>query len=283
MTLPFPQPYWKISPAFRTRQAISTYLGEVPVLSEALEKDLRYRFVFRVREARRIGVCRLVLDPRCARGTVQVFLNGRILGKPRAFPLSGITPLRLPLQRVREGDNTVELRFAARSAMDGLLSQLYVEGDFDVDARSRVPVLRPPAHRIAVAGWQAAGLPHYMGAGEYGWRESFTPGDLAGRYWTLALDRIVDSAELFVNGKPQGVRAWAPWRWALSALRPGPNEFRLKVNSTAGNKHELRWPDQAQGWIGGGLITESAGAASARGWNCGRCAGSSRRRNGTPG
>jgi hypothetical protein len=68
--------------------------------------------------------------------------------------------------------------------------------------------------------------------------------------WTLRLDEVVDNAELFVNGKSMGTRAWAPWRWTLSGLREGMNSFELVVSGTAGNRRELGWQNQPQGWIG---------------------------------
>ena len=60
----------------------------------------------------------------------------------------------------------------------------------------------------------------------------------------------MDSAELFINGVSVGSRAWPPWRWPLPELREGLNTFKLVVSGTAGNKHELDWPNQPQGWIG---------------------------------
>jgi len=164
----------------------------------------------------------------------------------------------VPLRKLKRGVNRLELLFRPESAMDGLLSQLYVEGDFDVDLAGRTPTLVPPAGRDSRDGWQEAGAPHYMGEGRYEWRENFTAEDLRVA-WTLEADRIVDSAELFVNGESAGVRAWAPWRWELPNVRRGANTFSLVVSGTAGNKHELRWPNQPQGWIGRARLVGSCG------------------------
>jgi hypothetical protein len=35
--------------------------------------------------------------------------------------------------------------------------------------------------------------------------------------WALEVDAIVDCGELFLNGASLGRRAWAPWRWELTA------------------------------------------------------------------
>jgi hypothetical protein len=68
--------------------------------------------------------------------------------------------------------------------------------------------------------------------------------------FAIEFDAIVDSAQLLVNGHTCGARAWAPWRWHLPGLRPGRDRLDLVVYGTAGNRHELHWPDQPQGWIG---------------------------------
>jgi hypothetical protein len=92
-----------------------------------------------------------------------------------------------------------------------------------------------------------------MGACTYTWVESFAVTDLAAA-WYLRFAQLVDSAELVVNGHHQGARAWAPWEWALTSLRPGRNRFELRVHGTAGNTHELDWPNQPQGWIGAATL-----------------------------
>jgi len=254
--LDYPRPYWQVWDDYSTRRTCPTFLGELPVESTVPAAELRYGFRFAVRGE--IKGPRLVLDPRCARGRFDIVLNGERIGRRRRFPLEGARPLRVPLRKLKRGVNRLELLFRPESAMDGLLSQLYVEGDFDVDLAGRTPTLVPPAGRDSRDGWQEAGAPHYMGEGRYEWRENFTAEDLRVA-WTLEADRIVDSAELFVNGESAGVRAWAPWRWELPNVRRGANTFSLVVSGTAGNKHELRWPNEPQGWIGRARLVGSCG------------------------
>ena len=64
------------------------------------------------------------------------------------------------------------------------------------------------------------------------------------------LREILDSAELRLNGRRLGRRAWAPWRWALPGVREGENSFELLVYGNGGNQRKLVWPNQPQGWIG---------------------------------
>lgn len=252
--LDFPQPYWKLFQDYTVTAPHNAYsfAGEaLPVQSTVPRSDLRYTYTFAV--AGRIGTPVLVLDPRCARGRFRLELNGSAMGPWRRWPLPGITPARIRLAGLTQGTHTLEIRFEIANAMEGLLSQPYIEGRFDVDLSAAPAVLRPPTGQVSDRGWQACGLPHYMGACTYSWVESFRAAELT-QSWHLRCARIVDSAELRVNGRSQGRRAWAPWEWALNGLQEGRNRFELTVHGTAGNKHELDWPNQPQGWIGAATL-----------------------------
>lgn len=261
---PYPQPFWQ---RFRDYEATETFRGFgglMPVESTVAEPDLRYRFEFESRAA--VKGIELVLDPRCARGRFQVFCNGRKASGWLAFPLPCITPLRLPLTNIRRGMNGVELRFDIRNAMEGLLSQVRLEGAFGVRHRKGRPALVTPDEPVPVSprGWLDMDLAHYMGDGVYRWTEVFGPEELAGGRWALELDEIVDSACLRVNGRDAGTRAWAPWRWELPELVPGNNTFELTVSSTAGNRLSLLYPAQPQGWIGRGRLVRTVRPAAER-------------------
>lgn len=249
--LDYARPLWELSSDYEADEDFPTFAGTLPIRSRVKDADARYRFVFSVRGD--VKAPRLILDPRCARGRFVLTVNGKTVGGKRRFPLGRIQAVRVHLSNLKRGKNTVELRFTVTHAMEGLLSQLYVEGDFDVDVTGDVPTISPPRHGITREGWQAAGMPHYMGSGVYRWEETLSRGD-AGKAWSLELDDVVDSAVLTVNGKSVGTRAWEPWKWELPSLKTGRNRFELIVSGTAGNKHKLDWPNQPQGWIGGGRL-----------------------------
>lgn len=255
-TLDFPRPYWQIFDDFKMVSGFESYLGILPLESTVPDSDLCYRFVFNLVPAFKKTIL-LSLDPRCARGRFDVICNGRIALAQCGFPLDGIVARRIPLKNLKPGRNVLDFRFRITNAMEGLLSQLFLEGDFEVDVQRPAPILRLPRNRIDAGGWQASGLPHYMGAGIYRWTERIARDEIK-RWQILELDGICDSAELKVNGESAGVRAWAPWRWNLPALKPGGNRFELRVQGTAGNKHELDWPNQPQGWLGGGRLVTTA-------------------------
>lgn len=83
--------------------------------------------------------------------------DGRKVSGALAFPLAHITPLRLPLANLRLGRNLVEFRFDVKNAMEGLLSNVFLEGAFGVWLRKGRPVVKPdgpdpsgmPSNRIA--------------------------------------------------------------------------------------------------------------------------------------
>ena len=249
-----PRPYWQIGGNYHAERMISQFVGDVPVLSRAAGSTLNYGFTFEVAGA--IDVPVLVCDPRCARGAFTVFFNGHPLGGVRRFPRDSTRPLRLALTGCGPGKNRVELRFQTRSAMDGLLAQLFLEGDFNVDQRRAGVTLSPPLPRDSRLGWQRAGLPHYMGGGVYEWGHRFSA-DEAGEEWAIEIDQVVDSAELYLNGRSLGRRAWAPWCWTLKGLKAGGNAFELRVHGTGGNLRKLNYPNQPQGWIGHAWLTKT--------------------------
>lgn len=59
----------------------------------------------------------------------------------------------------------------------------------------------------------------------------------------LEFDWVAASAELFVNGRSAGLRAFAPWIFRLSPLRPGRNRLKLVVSNPLGNEWRARYPE----------------------------------------
>ncbi len=252
---PYPQPYWQRFEEYRVQEQCHTFAGKVPVESTVAEKDLRYAFTVDCRAAlKRVD---LVLDPRCARGTFQVYWDGRKVSAPLVFPLPCSGAKRVPIRNLKRGRHTMELRFEAENAMDGLLVPVWLEGTFDVCRVRGQPVLDAAgASGVSDRGWLEMGLAHYMGDGLYRWTETFTAEEIAGGDWWLELEEVRDSAWLCVNGQDMGTLAWPAWRWKLAGLRHGRNTFTLTVSSTAGNKVDLLYPAQPQGWIGAGKLVQ---------------------------
>jgi hypothetical protein len=88
-----------------------------------------------------------------------------------------------------------------------------------------------------------------MGSGVYRWTHRFTAPEAAAA-WNVEFDGIVDSADLYLNGRLLGRRAWSPWTWTLEGVRAGENAFEVRVHGTSGNLRKLICPGQPQGWLG---------------------------------
>lgn len=254
---PYPEPFWQRFSDYRATESSDNFGGTLPVESTVDETDLRYAFTFEAHAA--VPGVTLVLDPRCARGQFSVFVNGKRASDTLNFPLPAITPLCLPVT-LRRGLNRLEFRFEVKNAMEGLLANVRLAGDFAVWLQKGKPCIdAPTTATVSPRGWLDMGLAHYMGDGVYRWVETFAEQELADAAWMLELDEVMDSALLEVNGVVQGTRAWAPWRWPLQGLKPGANTFTLTVSSTAGNALSLRYPAQPQGWMGGGRLMMKCG------------------------
>ncbi|NWJ52085.1 MAG: hypothetical protein HXX14_14615 [Bacteroidetes bacterium] len=71
---------------------------------------------------------------------------------------------------------------------------------------------------------------------------------------TLDLGSVVSSAEVFINGKPIGMKLSAPWTFNLSGkLKVGENRIEILIYNTMGN-HYLNTPSMYIGRINSGLI-----------------------------
>jgi hypothetical protein len=70
----------------------------------------------------------------------------------------------------------------------------------------------------------------------------------------LDLGRVVASAELFLNGKPAGLKLSSPWKFDITGkAKPGENRIEILVYNTLGN-HYLTTPSMYIGRTNSGLI-----------------------------
>ncbi len=244
--IPYPRTYSYLFDDWQGMKVIDSYCGPVPVQSRVLQPQVSYIFSFASQDLRTEP--ELLLDPRFGRGNFDVLLDGNLVAADLHFPLTTTSGMRLPLGLLRNGEHALTLRFSMQSAMEGVLGQLYIEGDFDVDIHGAIPILRPSAPRFVPGGWQLDGMPHFMGDATYAWTETIAPEEVDGE-WFLELDELMDAGELTLNGESRGTRAWPPFRWALPGLRAGENQFALRISSTAGNRFKLFYPAQPQGLI----------------------------------
>ncbi|MBI4889792.1 MAG: hypothetical protein HY821_04145 [Acidobacteria bacterium] len=110
--------------------------------------------------------------------------------------------------------------------------------DQSMDARTipeRPYVFTPQAVKTPLFCWTDTTLANYSGTALY--ETEFTlPALPRGKRIYLDLGKVGLTAELSVNGRPAGSRAWTPYEFEVTALvQPGPNRLRIRVaNSDAG-------------------------------------------------
>lgn len=99
------------------------------------------------------------------------------------------------------------------------------------------------------------GLKYYSGGAAYS-QTVHLGGEQCKKTAVLSVDRIVSTAEAFINGQSLGVRFAPPWRWDTgNTLREGKNEVRLEIYNTIGNHYEYI-PTRFRSGIESGLIGE---------------------------
>ncbi|WP_337913176.1 hypothetical protein [Cohnella zeiphila] len=92
--------------------------------------------------------------------------------------------------------------------------------------------------------WRTAlNLPHHSGAVEY---ETTFETDGRGRI-ALDLGHVRGTAEVWIDGKPLGVRLWRPYRYASRELEAGSHRMRVRVTNTLGAHYEVGRPSAVVG------------------------------------
>ncbi len=91
----------------------------------------------------------------------------------------------------------------------------------------------PVRHRLGC--WTSTGLANYSGAASYE-RDFALPPQYQGKRLLLDLGEVGVTAEVWVNGKRIGERAWKPFRLDITeAVRPGANHLKIVVRNTEAN------------------------------------------------
>jgi len=108
------------------------------------------------------------------------------------------------------------------------------------------PIRFNTVHKHGILGdWRTAlRLPHHSGAVEY--EQTI---ELQGsRLTTLELGHVRGTAEVWLDGRPMGVRAWRPYRFELGEnLTTGPHRLRIRITNTLGTHYEVGRPSHNVG------------------------------------
>ena len=119
--------------------------------------------------------------------------------------------------------------------------------------------------RLPAGDWSHIdGLKFYSGGAVYS-QTVHVDKEISTKHAALSVERIVSTAEAFVNGQSLGVRFAPPWRWDIGcALREGENEIRLEVYNTIGNHYEYT-PTRFKSGTESGIIGKAIIEYSERG------------------
>jgi hypothetical protein len=88
---------------------------------------------------------------------------------------------------------------------------------------------------LACGSWDESGLPHYSGGIAYSTTFDLAQVPAEGGRVVLDLGHVRGSADVTVNGKPCGARAWHPYRFDVAgAAQAGANRVVIRVFNTLG-------------------------------------------------
>lgn len=200
--------------------------GAVPEIRLPADLNLWYRTEFDVHCSCPI---QLVREPNGLLGEWSIYVNGRVIPSEVWRTQNIYLPTNLVADItpwLRQGRNVIAVKVKMKEQYDGLVSPLYLAGDFAVLERNR---LVPPLKRGKFNDLIGAGLPFYVGKVNY-YRTMYFSADCQ----QLALDcaDFDQVCELFVDGQSLGCRAWSPYRWSLPEAARGEHEVRLRVTTS---------------------------------------------------
>jgi len=136
---------------------------------------------------------------------------------------------------IRKGKNEVKMVSETHYFEPGVIYHpAIVVGRFAVAGRRRLQMIAEPG-QIQTGPWDKQGYPYYSGIGTYHQQFRVTAAQQATQLH-LEMDNPGDLAEVIVNGKSCGVRAWEPFIWDISrVVRVGQNELDIKVANSLQN------------------------------------------------
>jgi hypothetical protein len=98
-----------------------------------------------------------------------------------------------------------------------------------------VPRFQLNPTRLAAGSWTLKGLPYYSGSAAYE-QEFDLPVSYLGRALVLDCGQVGHAVEVWVNGKPAGVRVWLPYKFDITPLlRAGRNRIKIVVANSMEN------------------------------------------------
>ncbi|WP_168122403.1 hypothetical protein [Paenibacillus sp. HB172176] len=125
------------------------------------------------------------------------------------------------------------------------------------DTSTEADVLRAPVRfeveqaQGRLGDWRSElSLPHHSGVVEYETEVVWNEQSVA----VLDLGHVRGTAEVWLNGRELGVRAWSPYRFKLD-VRPGTQHLRIRVTNTLGTHYEIGRPSSNVGGSTDGKVS----------------------------
>jgi hypothetical protein len=214
---------------------------------------IRYSAEFTVRA--HPGNCLIVMDDSAVTGDFTLEINGNPLRRGDFAPHFVYDPMNRAAEighLLVTGTNRLTLTAAADDDSGGLIDPLYLFGNFGVfpdPENGRIAIDAPPA-AVALTDRPAAGFPFY--AGTLSLKRDVVIAKLPSRSKFILRFRdwpahFHDCAEVWVNGRPLGVRPWLPYEWEGETgwLSPGTNTLEIRVTNTLSALFEGAYFDYA--------------------------------------
>ena len=131
---------------------------------------------------------------------------------------------------LRQGSNYLEIYVKANYSWEGLLTPIYLVGDFAVRSKNDKNILEPLGQVGRIGDYQRMGLPNYAGDISY----QFVCKSLKEIHCFRVDDpRFQQSVRLRINGKDLGVKAFAPYIWSVKDIwKDGENEVEIIASTT---------------------------------------------------
>jgi hypothetical protein len=159
-------------------------------------------------------------------GTTQVSLNGQAAGPVEGWYVDkSIGKVKLP--DIKAGTNVLELNLPYGKKVD--VEACYLLGDFSIKVQGTCCTLAAPVKSLAFGDISRQGLPFYGGNLTYHLEAECRPteGSQTGSLTIEATSYRYMLLKVAVDGKDQGIIAYAPYRLTIEGLSPGPHKIDL--------------------------------------------------------
>lgn len=182
-------------------------------------------------------------------GDYEIVLNGEALPadalQPKAFFMHDNVAADVSAY-LKSGINTIQVYVNAKRSFDGLVSPLYLMGDFGVKmSEGRWWIVKLP-QTAPIKSRKEALIPFYGGTVSYTRKLQKMAGENDGEAVTIRDIWMQDDAELFINGVSLGAKAWAPYTWEVpkGLLKEKDNTVTLKLTTAMDGLFEGQYFDR---------------------------------------